>query len=100
MIFKPLQPLKSLWWRFGQPNHESLSLEGTNTFTNFYLKDLTWSDNDNNMYLGLVVAAQHVLDVSHQNNHPRGKKWRVAQPLQASLSDCNNPGTSGTEDTS
>ena len=32
-----------------------------NTFTNFYLKDLTWSDNDNNMYLGPVVAAQ-VLD--------------------------------------
>ena len=29
-----------------------------NTFTNFYLKDLTWSDNDNNMYLGPVVAAQ------------------------------------------
>ena len=27
-----------------------------NTFTNFYLKDLTWSDN--NMYLGPVVAAQ------------------------------------------
>ena len=29
-----------------------------NTFTNFYLKDLTWSDNDNNMYLGPVVVAQ------------------------------------------
>ena len=33
-----------------------------NTFTNFYLKDLTWSDNDNNMYLGPVVVAQQVLD--------------------------------------
>ena len=33
-----------------------------NTFTNFYLKDLTWSDNDNNMYLSPVVAAQQVLD--------------------------------------
>ena len=35
-----------------------------NTFTfynTFYLKDLTWSDNDNNMYLALV-AAQQVLD--------------------------------------
>ena len=32
-----------------------------NTFTIFYLKDLTWSDNDNNMYLGPVVVAQ-VLD--------------------------------------
>ena len=27
-----------------------------NTFTNFYPKDLTWSDNDNNMYLRPVVA--------------------------------------------
>ena len=35
-----------------------------NTFTNFYLKDLTWSDND--MYLGPVVAAQQVLDPSPQ----------------------------------
>ena len=35
-----------------------------NTFTNFYLKDLTWSDTDNNMYLGPVVAAQQVLDPS------------------------------------
>ena len=26
-------------------------------FTNCYLKDLTWSDNDNNMYLGPVVVA-------------------------------------------
>ena len=26
-----------------------------NTFTNFYLKDLTWSD-DNNMWLGPVVV--------------------------------------------
>ena len=31
-----------------------------NTFTNFYLKDFTWSDSDNNMYLGPVVAAQQV----------------------------------------
>ena len=35
-----------------------------NTFTNFYLKDLTWSDNDNNMYLGPVTAAQQVIDPS------------------------------------
>ena len=32
-----------------------------NTFTNVYLKDLTWSDNANNMYLGPVVGAQQVL---------------------------------------
>ena len=28
-----------------------------NTFTNFYLKDISWSDDDNNMYMGPVVAA-------------------------------------------
>ena len=45
-----------------------------NTFTNFYLKDLTWSDNDNNMYLGPVVAAQQVLDPSPQHPHLREEK--------------------------
>ena len=44
-----------------------------NTFTNFYPKDLTWSDNDNNLYLGPVVAAQQVLDPS-QSSHPRKEK--------------------------
>ena len=44
------------------------------TFTNFYLKDLTWSDNDNNMYLGQVVAAQQVLDPSPQTRYPRKEK--------------------------
>ena len=44
-----------------------------NTFTNFYLKDLTWSDTDNNMYLGPVVAAQ-VLDPSPQTSCPRKEK--------------------------
>ena len=47
-----------------------------NTFTNFYLKDLTWSDNDNNMYLGPVVAAQQVLDPSPQASCPRKEKKR------------------------
>ena len=42
-----------------------------NTFTKFYLKDLMWSYNDNNMYLGPVVAAQQVLDPSPQTSHPR-----------------------------
>ena len=44
-----------------------------NTFTNFYLKDLTWADN-NNMYLGPVVAAQQVLDPSPQHPHLREEK--------------------------
>ena len=46
-----------------------------NTFTNFYLKDHTWSD-DNNMYLGPVVAAQQVLDPSPQTSCPRKEKKR------------------------
>ena len=45
-----------------------------NTFRNFYLKDLTWSDNDNNMYLGPVVAAQQVLGPSPQTSHPQKEK--------------------------
>ena len=46
-----------------------------NTFTNFYLKDLTWSHNDNNLYPGPVVAAQQVLDPSPQFSHPRKERW-------------------------
>ena len=45
-----------------------------NTFTNFYLKDLTSSDNDNNIYLGPVVVAQQVLDPSPQTSYPRKEK--------------------------
>ena len=45
-----------------------------NTFKKFYLKDLTWSHNDNNMYLGPVVAAQQVLDPSPQTSHPRKER--------------------------
>ena len=45
----------------------------TGKLTLFYLKDLTWSDN-NNMYLGPVVAAQQVLDPSPQHPHLREEK--------------------------
>ena len=64
-----------------------------NTFTNFYLKDLTWSDNDNNMYLGPVVAAQQVLDPSPQTSCPQKEKngggGGGAHPLQPSLQESN-----------
>ena len=43
-----------------------------NTFTNFYLKDLTWTDN--NMYLGPVVASLQVLHPSPQTSHPETEK--------------------------
>ena len=64
-----------------------------NTFTNFYLKDLTWSDIDNNMYLGPVVAAQQVLDPSPKTSCPRKEKGGGggggggAHPLQPSLQE-------------
>ena len=37
----------------------------------FYLKDLTGSSNDNNMYLGPVVVAQQVPNPSPQTSHPQ-----------------------------
>ena len=43
-----------------------------NTFTNFHLKDLIWSDN--NVYLGPVVAAQQVLDPTPQTSYPQKEK--------------------------
>ena len=59
-----------------------------NTFTNFYLKDLTWSDN--NMYLGPVVVAQQVLDPSPQTSYPqKEKRGGGAHPLQPSLQESN-----------
>ena len=59
-----------------------------NTFTNFYLKDLTWSDNDNNMYVRPVVAAQQVLNPSPQHTHLREeKKGGGAHPLQPSFQE-------------
>ena len=60
-----------------------------NTFTNFYLKDLTWSDNDSSMYLGPVVAAQQVLDPSPHTTHP-WKEKKGAHPLQPSLQESNH----------
>ena len=58
-----------------------------NTFTNFYLKDLTWSNN-NNMYLEPVVAAQEVLDPSPQHPHLREeKRGGGAHPLHPSLQE-------------
>ena len=42
--------------------------------TLFYLKDLTWSSNNYNMYRGPVVAAQQVLVPSPQHTHLREEK--------------------------
>ena len=40
----------------------------------FYVKDPTRLDNENNMYLGPVVAAQQVLNSSSQTSHPQKEK--------------------------
>ena len=48
-----------------------------NTFTNVYLKDLTWSHTDKNMYLGAVVVAQEVLEPSPQTSYYRKEKRGV-----------------------
>ena len=56
-----------------------------NTFTNFYVKDLTWSDNDNNMYLGRVP----------QTRYPCKEKkggGRGAHLLQLSLQESKSQG--------
>ena len=60
-----------------------------NTFTNFYLKDLAWSDNNNNMYLGPVLVAQQVLDPSPQTAHSRKENNGGAHPLQPGLQESN-----------
>ena len=63
-----------------------------NTYTIFYLKDLTWSDNDNKMYLGPVVAAQQVLDPAPQTSYPWKEKkggGEGAHLLQPSLQESN-----------
>ena len=63
----------------------AVSLDQINTFTNFYLKYLTWSDNNNNMYLGPVVAAQQVLDPSPQHPH-LGEEKRGGTPAASKSS--------------
>ena len=72
----------------------------TTHFQIFYLKDLTWPDNDNNMYPGPVVAAQQVLDPSSRSSYPRkerrggggGGGGEGAHPLQPSLQESKSQG--------
>ena len=86
MTFGPSQPLRrfTVGYRWTM---QACHWKAHNTFTNFYLKDLTWSDNDNNLYLGPVVAAQQVLDPSPQSSHPRKEKKGGTHPLQPSLQE-------------
>ena len=97
MTFGPSQPLRRFtvgyrWTRSCKPITGKITTQHFyNTFTDFYLKDLTRSDNDNNLYLGPVVAAQQVLDPSPQSSLPRKEKrgggGGGAHPLQPSLQE-------------
>ena len=73
---------------------QSCHWKAYNTFTNFYLKDLTWSNNDNNMYLGPLVAAQQVLEPSPQTSHPR-KERKGGTSAATKFSRVQHPGSSG-----
>ena len=57
MTLGPLRPQAFYSWVSVDQIMQACHWKAHNTFTNFYLKDLTWSDNDNNMYLGSVVVA-------------------------------------------
>ena len=57
----------------------------------FYLKDLTWSDNDN-ICVGPVVAAQQVLHPSPQTTFPHKEKEGGLHPLQPSLQESESQG--------
>ena len=72
MTLGPLRPLRP--FMVGFQSTKSCHLKACNTFSNFYVKDLTWSDSDNNMYLGPVVVARQVLDPSTQTSHSRKEK--------------------------
>ena len=61
-------------------------------FKFFYLKDLTWSYKDNNMYLGSVEAAQQVLDPSPQTSYPQKEGGGGTHPLQPSLQESKSKG--------
>ena len=66
--------------------------KGHNTFTNFYLKDLTWLDNDNNMYLGPVEVAQQVLDPFPETSHLQKEMKGRAPPPYPSLQESKSQG--------
>ena len=75
MIFGPLRRLRPFYdGVLVDQNMQACHWKTHNTFPNFFLKDLTWSDNDNNMFLGPVVAAQQVLGPSPQTSHPQKER--------------------------
>ena len=93
MILGPLWPLRPFRVGFWWTNSCKLVTGKLTTHFQFsYLKDLTWSDIDNNMYLGPVVAAQKVLDPSPQTIYPRKENNGGAHPLQPSLQESKSQG--------
>ena len=60
-----------------------------NTFAHFYLKHLTWSDKNNNVYLGPVVVALQLLNPSPQTSYLWKEKKGGTHPLQPSIQESN-----------
>ena len=73
---KPLRPFRVgfRWTKSCKPVTGKL-----NTFTNFYLKDLTWSDND--------TICIWVLNSSTQTTHTWKEKGGGVHPLRLSLQE-------------
>ena len=75
MTFGPLRPLRPFYdGVLVDQIMQACHWKTHNTFPNFFLKDLTWSNNDNNMFLGPEVVAQQVLDPFPQTSHPRKER--------------------------
>ena len=75
MTFGPLQALRPFYGGvLVDQIMQACHWKTHNKYPTFYIKDFTWSDNDNNMFLGPVVAAQQVLDPSPQTSHPRKER--------------------------
>ena len=86
MTFGPLRPQKPFYGGMSLDQiMQACHWKTHNTFTNFYLKDLTWSDNDNNMFLGPVVVAKQVLDPSPQTSHPRKERGGTSATAKSSV---------------
>ena len=74
---------------------QSCHCKAYDTFTRFYLKELTWLDIDNNMPLGSIVAAQQILGFSSlQCSQPQGKRVGRHNLFSQALQSLKDPGGS------
>ena len=62
MTLGPMQPLRPFMVGYRRTKSCKCVTGKLKTHLQILLKNLTWSDNDNNMFLGPVVVVQQVLD--------------------------------------